>query len=155
MAPDDAAAPSFDWPTRVYYEDTDAGGVVYHARYLHFMERARTEWLRALGFDQHRLRAERGVLFAVRRMDLRFLSPARLDERLRVSATLRGYGRASIDFQQRVVRASDGSACCEAGVNIACLAADGLRPARIPDAVIDALTSLTKSNAVGETTHGR
>jgi acyl-CoA thioester hydrolase len=152
MAPDDPAAPAYHLPVRVYYEDTDAGGVVYHARYLHFMERARTEWLRALGFGQDRLRDEHGVLFAVRRMDMRFLAPARLDDQLRVTAVLTGYGRASIDFRQEVLRTGDGSPCCRAGVNIACLDADGFRPARIPDAIIDTLTNLT---ADGETTHGR
>jgi acyl-CoA thioester hydrolase len=152
MAPEDPAAPAFDWPVRVYYEDTDAGGVVYHARYLHFMERARTEWLRSLGFGQDWLRAEHGVLFAVRRMDMKFLSPARFDEQLRATAALTGFGRASIDFSQAVLRAADGSPCCRAGVNIACLDAAGFRPARIPEPIIETLTNLT---ADGETTHGR
>ena len=73
---------AFFWPIRVYYEETDAGGVVYHSRYLHFMERARTEWLRQWGFNQERLCRERGLLFAVMKMEIQFLAPARLDDTL-------------------------------------------------------------------------
>ncbi|MBO8043078.1 YbgC/FadM family acyl-CoA thioesterase, partial [Pseudomonas aeruginosa] len=74
--------PLFSWPTRIYWEDTDAGGVVYHARYVAFMERARTEWMRSLGYGQERMRAEHGMVFAVRSMQMDFIRPARLDDTL-------------------------------------------------------------------------
>ncbi len=132
---------------RVYYEDTDAGGVVYHARYLHFLERARTEWLRALGFEQDRMRTEQGVLFAVRRVDIAFLRPARFNDLLIVESRLTQCGRASLDFHQRVLRPDDDTLTCQAGVNLACLGAERLRPARIPVDILSAILS--------ETTHGR
>jgi acyl-CoA thioester hydrolase len=131
---------------RVYYEDTDAGGVVYHARYLHFMERARTEWLRALGFEQDRLRAERGLLFTVRRMDIAFLQPARFNELLWVESAVRHCKRASMDFVQRVLHADDATPYCRANINIACVDAERLRPARIPEDIMTAILS--------ETAHG-
>ncbi|WP_017167163.1 YbgC/FadM family acyl-CoA thioesterase, partial [Xanthomonas phaseoli] len=84
--PNPQSPPVFSWPTRVYWEDTDAGGVVYHARYVAFMERARTEWMRALGYGQERMRQEHDLVFAVRSMQLDFLKPARLDDALSVSA---------------------------------------------------------------------
>ena len=147
MPSDAGQPPSFRLSLRVYYEDTDAGGVVYHARYLHFMERARTEWLRALGFEQDRLRAEQGVLFAVRRMDIGFLYPARFNDLLLVDCTLTERGRASLGFTQQVLRAADDKLCCRAAVNIACLDAAALRPARIPEDIMTALPP--------ETAHGR
>ena len=79
---------TFVWPARVYYEDTDAGGVVYYANYLKFLERARTEWLRALGFDQRDLMREAGILFAVRRVEIDYLLPARFDDELEVEAAI-------------------------------------------------------------------
>ncbi len=133
---------------RVYFEDTDAGGVVYHARYLHFMERARTEWLRALGFEQDRLRDEHQVLFAVRRMDMAFLYPARFNDLLRVETSVMAHGRASLDFCQRVLRADDDRPCCRAAVNIACLDSEHLRPKRLPEDIMTAILSET-------TTHGQ
>jgi acyl-CoA thioester hydrolase len=150
MAPDHPEAPAFHWPVRVYYEDTDAGGVVYHARYLHFMERARTEWLRAIGFEQDRLRNEHAVLFAVRRMDIQFVSPARFDEELLVRTQLAGNGRASIDFEQQVLRAGDQSPCCRAIVNVACIDAECFRPARIPSAILTALSALTADGVTAD-----
>ena len=131
----------FRWPVRVYYEDTDAGGVVYHAAYLRFMERARTEWLRALGFEQDRLRDDLGVLFVVRRMDIAFKVPARFNDVLTVNVELRGRGGASLDFAQTVVRDADGTLCCHAGVNVVCVDAQRMRPMRIPDDILQALGS--------------
>lgn len=132
---------------RVYYEDTDAGGIVYHARYLHFMERGRTEWLRALGFEQDRLRAELGVVFAVRRMDIAFLRSARLDDLLRVETAFGSCGRASLEFAQRVVRADDETLCCRADVNIACVDLARRRPTRVPEDIMTAI--------LPEIAHGR
>lgn len=146
--------PGFEWRLRVYYEDTDAGGVVYHARYLHFMERARTEWLRALGFDQDRLRAEQGILFAVRRMSLDFVRPARLDQSLRVTVEVSGSGRASLDFAQQVLDANSGDLCCKADVNVACIHAARMRPTRIPDHLTTALAELGLAGRNGAIAHG-
>jgi acyl-CoA thioester hydrolase len=139
MALDPGELPEGRLGVRVYYEDTDAGGVVYHARYLHFMERARTEWLRGLGFEQDRVRAEHGVLFAVRRMDIAFLHPARFNDLLRVDTVITDHGRASLDFAQTVLREDDAQPCCRATVNIACLDAERLRPARIPEDIMTAI----------------
>lgn len=130
---------TFRWPVRVYYEDTDAAGVVYHANYLTFMERARTEWLRALGFDQDRLRGEQGVVFAVRRLGVEFLRPARYNDLLTVTAALSTRGRASFDFEQTVVRDDDGVLCCRAEVQVACMGVERMRAARVPEAILSAL----------------
>jgi len=93
----------FRWPVRVYYEDTDAAGIVYHASYLKFMERARTEWLRSRGFQQRELAREQRVLFVVSRLDIRYLHPARLDEHLDVELHVTRHGRAGFDLHQRVL----------------------------------------------------
>ncbi|MBN2887561.1 MAG: tol-pal system-associated acyl-CoA thioesterase [Chromatiaceae bacterium] len=127
-----SASASFVWPIRVYYEDTDAAGVVFYANYLRFMERARTEWLRALGFEQDALREREGIVFAVRQVRLDYLSPARFNEELRVRTWITAVGGASLEFAQRVERAADASLCCEGQVRIACIDAHGLRPHRLP-----------------------
>jgi acyl-CoA thioester hydrolase len=126
----------FSWPVRVYYEDTDAGGVVFYANYLKFMERARTEWLRALGFEQQRIRTELGRLFVVRSLSLDYRLGARLDDLLDVTVTLAGRGGASLDFAQQVIRRADAALCCSARVKIACVAADSLRPKPLPDQLL-------------------
>jgi acyl-CoA thioester hydrolase len=123
----------FSWPIRVYWEDTDAGGVVYHASYLRFLERARTEWLRAQGVDQGRVRAEHGVAFVVRDMTIEFLLPARLDDELEVSVESRDRRSASMLFSQRIVRRADGAALVEARVRAACIDAATFKPCRIPN----------------------
>lgn len=140
-------APVFEWPVRVYYEDTDAGGVVYHARYLHFLERARTEWLRSLGFEQARLRSEQGILFAVRKMSLDFLRPAFLDQGLRLTLAVASRRRACLDFEQQVLDATDGQPCCRAQVNVACIDARGLRPTRIPEVLLSAFAAAPTPSA--------
>jgi acyl-CoA thioester hydrolase len=117
-------------PVRVYYEDTDAGGIVYHANYLKFAERARSEWVRALGLDQRRLREERGLIIVVRRMEVDFLRPALYDDLLEVTTTLRTLGGARIELDQVVLR--DGEALFAAAVTLVCVGADG-RAARLPD----------------------
>lgn len=128
---------AFELPVRVYYEDTDAGGVVYYANYLKFFERARTEWLRSLGFNQQALVGERGLLFAVRSVEVHYLAPARLDDMLTVELRVERIRRASIDFAQSI-RHNDGSAdLCTARVKVACLEADSFRPAVIPDDIKD------------------
>lgn len=132
--------PAFSWPTRVYWEDTDAGGVVYHAQYLAFFERARSEWMRAQGYGQELLRLEHGLLFAVRAMTLDFLKPARLDDALAVSASLRDCRRASVVFAQAIHRGNE--LLVTASVRVAALDAQGFRPRAIPPLLYDQLKAL-------------
>lgn len=120
------------FPVRVYYEDTDAGGVVYHANYLKFAERARTEMVRSLGISQQALLDEgQGHAFAVRRMELDFLKPARLDDALVVLSVATEVGGASMTFAQTIRREADGVDLCRLAVTVAFICLDG-RPARIP-----------------------
>ncbi len=144
----------FQWPVRVYYEDTDSGGVVYYANYMKFMERARTEWLRSYGYEQDLLAEHHGVIFAVRSISLEFLCPARFNDLLQVSVSLIEKGAASMNFLQQVTTASPSSlhsdaispkndvspgtnqhqnnVLCSGEVRIACLNVATLRPSRIP-----------------------
>jgi acyl-CoA thioester hydrolase len=121
----------FVWPVRVYYEDTDAGGVVYHTAYLQFMERARTEWLRQLGISHARLLQEENLLFAVVNLEVQYLKPARLDELLQIACAASINGGASADFEQ-VIRNAGGDALVRGKVRIACLDATQMRPRRLP-----------------------
>ena len=123
-------APNFSCTYRVYWEDTDAGGVVYYANYLKFMERCRTEWLRALGVDQQRLRTERQLQFAVVDMQVQFLRPALLDDEVVVTAELQRLTGATIEFMQAVFRGD--SQLISAGTRVACLDSATLKPRAIP-----------------------
>lgn len=131
----------FDWPVRVYYEDTDAVGVVFYANYLRFMERARTEWLRALGFEQDVLRERESILFAVRRVALDYLAPARFNELLTVRSMLAHQGGASLTFDQHILRVDDAVCCCQGQVKVVCLDAASMRPRRLPDFLVSAIPS--------------
>jgi len=123
----------FSFALRVYYEDTDAQGVVYYANYFRFMERARTEWLRAHGVDQNRLRNEAGLIFVVISTDLKFRSPARFDDQLLVTVQVVEHGAARFVLQQNIYRNSlDGDLLCEGGCEGACIDATKLRPRRMP-----------------------
>lgn len=128
-----AISPVFHWPIRVYWEDTDAGGVVYHARYLHFLERARSEWLRAAGHGQQALREQAGVVFVVHHMQLAFNAPARLDDLLLASVQPVERRSASFIVQQALQREPGAKPLVEARVRIACLDALRFRPRPIPD----------------------
>lgn len=128
----------FTWPVRVYWEDTDAGGVVYHASYLRFLERARTEWLRSLGVDQMVLKEATGLGFVVHRMEIDFLRAALLDDELIVSVEVKERRSASILFTQRIIRA-DGTALIQAQVRAACVDLRRMRPAPIPVDIADRL----------------
>lgn len=121
---------------RVYWEDTDAGGVVYHARYLHFLERARSDWLSSIGLSQVELRENEGCLFAVTAMQLNFLQPARLEDELDVSVRVQSLGRVRMDFAQAIVRA-DGLKLLEATVSAACLSGERFKPVRTPKSVAE------------------
>ncbi|WP_147653622.1 tol-pal system-associated acyl-CoA thioesterase [Vulcaniibacterium gelatinicum] len=135
----------FSHPVRIYWEDTDAGGVVYHARYLAFLERARTEWMRAHGHGQECLRAEHDLLFAVRAMRIEFRAPARLDDALEATVALRECRRASLVIAQEIRR--DGVLLLDAQVRIAALSATGFRPRPIPQPLYDALQALVENDA--------
>lgn len=126
--------PSFSWPARVYWEDTDAGGVVYHAQYLAFMERARTEWMREQGYGQELLRNEYGLVFVVRAMEIDFLKPARLDDALSVTAAVQDCRKASLVFAQSIRRGDE--LLLTAQVRIAALHADSFRPRGIPQPLL-------------------
>ncbi len=121
---------AFSWPVRVYWEDTDAGGVVYYANYLKFLERARSEWLRSLDIHQAELAAEADVLFVVRRVAADYLKPARFDDELRVCCHVTELGRASLSMAQQVLRGDE--VLLSARVRLACVSATGMRPAKIP-----------------------
>lgn len=121
----------FSCTARVYWEDTDAGEVVYHARYAHFLERARSEWLRSLGVEQRTLRERDDLVFAVASMTMRFRRPARLDDLLVVTSHLQHVGGASLRFAQQVLR--DGELLLDAEVRAVCLAASSFRPRAVPE----------------------
>ena len=129
------SAPAFTWPVRVYWEDTDAGGVVYHASYLRFFERARTEWLRAHGIDQSTVRERFRVVFVVRDIAIEFQAPAKLDDELDVLIDAVELRSASMSFAQRILRRCDGAVLTSARVRAACVSAADFRPQRIPEAL--------------------
>lgn len=122
--------PTFRFPVRVYYEDTDVAGVVYHANYLRYLERARTEWLSALGIELSTLEREHHIAFAVHHVDIRYHQPARLGDRLDVTVTMTERGRARMVALQDVLRGD--AVLVEARVTLACIDRDTWRPARIP-----------------------
>ncbi len=131
------AGGEFRFPVRVYYEDTDAGGIVYHANYLRFAERARTETLRRLGIEQARLRAEHDVVFVVRRCTIDFRAPARLDDALEVRTRMTGWRGAAIEAEQTVHRQGEEGALVSLDLTIACVNGQG-RPVRVPSPVREA-----------------
>ena len=152
MMPAAPAAPAFVWPVRVYYEDTDAGGVVYHANYIRFMERARTEFLRHLGFELNVLEREQRLIFAVRDLSVDFRRPARLNDLLEVSVDFEAVRAASLLFVQQVSR--DGLLLCAGRVRVAALSADSFRPMAIPEFMLERLAqesmTLTEQRISGQ-----
>jgi acyl-CoA thioester hydrolase len=136
--PEPAARPGFSWPVRVYYEDTDAGGIVFYANYLKFFERARTEWLRACGVDQQRLTHRHGIVFVVSRTALEYRAPARLDDLLTIDSRIERLGRASVDFHQQA--SCNGRLLVTGTIRVGCVERDTIRPAPLPDEVHAALS---------------
>lgn len=134
------ARDTFRFAVRVYYEDTDAAGVVYYANYLKFMERARTEWLSALGFDLAAVEHEHGVVFVVHRLQIDFRRPAQLSDRLDVTLTLVELGRARLVADQAVKRGAE--TLTRARVTLACLGSSNWRPARIPAPLLARIKAL-------------
>jgi len=137
---------AFHWPVRIYWEDTDAGGIVFYANYLRFFERARTEWLRSLGVGQQSLRELTGGMFVVTDAQLRYHRPARLDDTLIVTADLQEAGRASMTIRQQALlkpeQMSESSPVllCEGTIRIGWVDASTLRPARIPGTLLETLS---------------
>lgn len=142
----------FFWPIRVYYEDTDSGGVVYYANYLRFMERARTEMLRSLGFEQDQLQQQLGILFAVHSVNIQYKKPAKFNDGLKVVTTISACGKASIVFMQKIFhddvidnRQANASAdvlpLCSAEVKIACLNAEKFVAQAMPVSIIKKIQS--------------
>jgi acyl-CoA thioester hydrolase len=133
----------FEFPVRVYWEDTDAGCIVYHANYLKFFERARTEWLRALGINQNALREQTGGVFVASDLSIKYLRPARLDDELLVTAAARSTGQASLVIAQQALRKRPDSSppelLCEASVRIGWVNAATLKPTRLPSHVLEKL----------------
>ena len=131
----------FRWKVRVYWEDTDAGGIVFYANYLKFFERARTEWLRSLGIKQQRLLGETGGMFVVAKTSINYLRPARLDDELIVTASLQQCGRASITIDQQVLRKN--TVLCQGTIRIGWVNAVSMQPGRIPQNIIESLRPAT------------
>lgn len=121
---------TFDFPLRVYFEDTDAGGVVYHAQYVKFLERARTEWLRYLGYTNSELERKYRMLFIVSELAIEFLKPARLDDALNISVGIENLGRVRITFHQEIRRGEE--VLLRARVSVATVSAEGFKPVEIP-----------------------
>lgn len=131
-------------PVRVYYEDTDAGGVVYYASYLRFMERARSEWLRSMGLDVREVGARQGVVFAVRSIALEYFRPAHLSDLLSVGVRLEDCGRASLRLAQEVRRAAE--LLCAGRVRLACLDAATAAPRRLPPSIVEKIEAWRTSS---------
>jgi acyl-CoA thioester hydrolase len=129
----------FHWPVRIYWEDTDAGGIMFYANYLKFFERARTEWLRSLGISQHALREATGGMFVVSDTQIRYLKPARLDDELIVTASLHEMGRASMTITQKAMTSVGAQLICEGTIRIGWVDASTHKPARIPNNILETL----------------
>ena len=124
----------FTWPVRIYWEDTDAGGIVYYANYLKYMERARTEWLRAQGVEQLPLKEQHGLMFVVVDLEAHYRKPARYDDELQVTCEVAERTRASLTFKQQIYRGpvANGELLIEGQVRVACLDASNFRPKALP-----------------------
>ena len=125
----------FNWQVRVYYEDTDAAGIVFYANYLRYMERARTEWLRSIGYEHDMLKNTHGILFAVKNVSIEYIKPANLDELLTVTSSLLKKRGASLIFQQ-TIKNENNELLIEAEVKVACLNATTLRASAMPEALL-------------------
>jgi len=143
---------TFDWPLRVYYEDTDAGGIVFFANYLKFFERARTEWLRAGGIDQRKLAEQCGIVFVVSETAVQYRSPARLDDMLTIVSRIERLGKASVEFVQEAHRG--GAVLAVGKVRVGCVDHVTLKPVALPPSVSAALRSDPPAFAAGMSTAG-
>jgi len=134
--------PGFCLPMRVYYEDTDPDNMVYHPNYLKFMERARIEWLRSLGFELDELRRHESLALVVRRAEIDYLRPSLFSDRLTVTVAIHSGGGASLDLVQEVRRTADATCCCRGQMRIVCVDAQTLRPRRFPKNLLAAITDV-------------
>ncbi|MFC5475821.1 tol-pal system-associated acyl-CoA thioesterase [Paraherbaspirillum soli] len=141
-----AANRGFRWPVRVYYEDTDAGGVVFYANYLKFFERARTEWLRAAGVEQRLLEETDGVIFVVKNTTVDYHAPARLDDELNLTVVVERVSRVSVEFIQQAWRLGDETPklLATGHITVVCVNADGFRPQAIPKQVLEKIKPISK-----------
>ena len=135
-----AGIKTFSFPIRIYFEDTDSGGVVYHSNYLKFMERARTEWLRSMGIDQRHLKHHANIMFVVHRIDIQYKFPAHFNEDLVVKCELIDIGSSKIEFRQMIYR--DNELLIDASVNVACIDSEKFKPVRIPSPIKKTMESL-------------
>ena len=135
-----AGIKTFSLPIRIYFEDTDSGGVVYHSNYLKFMERARTEWLSALGIDQRHLKQDKHIIFVVHRIDIQYKLPARFNDNLIVKSELKDIGSSKIEFRQMIYRNDE--MLIDASVDVACIDSEKFKPVRIPPTIKQAMESL-------------
>ena len=135
-----AGIKTFSLPIRIYFEDTDSGGVVYHSNYLKVMERARTEWLRSIGIDQRHLKQDSHIMFVVHRIDIQFKLPARFNDDLIVKSELKDIGSSKIEFRQMIYRNDE--MLIDASVDIACIDSEKFKPVRIPPTIKQTMESL-------------
>jgi acyl-CoA thioester hydrolase len=141
---------AFVWPIRVYFEDTDTGGIVFYANYLKFFERARSEWLRACGIGQRLLSEASGTMFVVRSTSVDYRAPARLDDTIETRTRVSRIGRASVDFDQQAW--CEGTLLAAGTIRVGCVDRASMKPAAIPPEVLDALQGGPLKR--GETHHG-
>ena len=132
---------TFNWPIRVYIEDTDAGGIVYYVNYLKFMERARTEFLRSLGYGREFI-FNRDLMFVVHSLSAEYVKPARLDDELSATVRVLKLGKTFISMEQNILFRESGELLCRGEVKIACVTAGGVKPKRIPAEIMETLTAL-------------
>ena len=135
-----AGIKTFSLSIRIYFEDTDSGGVVYHSNYLKFMERARTEWLRSIGIDQRHLKQDNHIMFVVHRIDIQYKLPARFNDDLIVKSELKNIGSSKIEFRQMIYRNDE--MLIDANVDIACIDSEKFKPVRIPPTIKQTMESL-------------
>ncbi len=136
------ASGEFYWPVRIYYEDTDAAGIVYHANYLKFMERARTEWLRRIGYEQDALAEQVGILFVVRKIAIDYIRPAKFNDEVTVVSSIARLGRASLEFIQNI--AAEDEVLSNGRVKVGCLDRRTLRPMAIPTDIYTEIANATR-----------
>lgn len=142
----EASLRRFEWPVRVYYEDTDAGGVVYHSTYLNFMERARTEWLRNLGFEQTYLKEVLNIIFVVHSMQITFKKPAKFNDLLMIVSEVTKIGHGSFEFLQKII--VNQQTLLEAQVKIACVQAVNFKPTAIPEKIKSEMNQYLKLETI-------
>jgi acyl-CoA thioester hydrolase len=144
LSTESESAEIFSWRVRVYYEDTDAGGVVFYANYLKFFERARTEWLRHAGIEQHALTQSDSVMFVVKSTAVDYIAPAKLDDELKLTVVVQRFGKASVEFVQQAWRTgeTDDTLLAVGRIRVACVGCTSFKPCAIPTAVHDRLIKI-------------